>query len=86
MNPKSLKTLEYTKVIARLTDYASSPLGREKCEKLEPSTDLNEIKRLQKETSDALSRLWKKGAVSFSGTRDIRSRLNRLEIGSTLSA
>ena len=86
MNPKSLKTLEYTKVIARLTDYASSPLGREKCEKLEPSTDLNEIKRLQKETSDALSRLWKKGAVSFSGTRDIRSSLKRLEIGSTLSA
>ena len=49
MNPKALKTLEYTKVIARLTDYASSPLGREKCEKLEPSTDLNEIIALSKE-------------------------------------
>ena len=51
-----------------------------------PVSDIREIKRLQKETSDALSRLWKKGAVSFSGTRDIRSSLKRLEIGSTLSA
>lgn len=86
MNPKSLKTLEYTKVITRLTEYASSPLGIEKCQSLEPSCDLYEIKRLQQETSDALARLWKKGAVSFSGTRDIRAGLKRLEIGSTLSA
>ena len=86
MNPKSLKTLEYTKIIGKLSEYASSPLGHEKCEQLEPSCDLNEIQRLQKETSDALSRLWKHGAVSFSGTRDIRSSLKRLEIGSTLSS
>lgn len=86
MNSKSLKTLEYTKIIERLAEYASSPLGIEKCQKLEPICDLKEIRRLQKETSDALARLWKKGAVSFSGTRDIRSSLKRLEIGSTLSA
>lgn len=86
MNSKSLKTLEYTKIIERLTEYASSPLGREKCQKLEPIYDIKEIRRLQKETSDALTRLWKKGAVSFSGTRDIRGSLKRLEIGSTLSA
>lgn len=86
MNSKALKTLEYTKIIEKLTELASSPLGREKCRNLEPSCDINEIRRLQKETSDALARLWKKGAVSFSGTRDIRSSLKRLEIGSTLSA
>ncbi|MBQ2744433.1 MAG: endonuclease MutS2 [Lachnospiraceae bacterium] len=86
MYSKSLKTLEYTKIIERLAEYASSPLGIEKCQKLEPICDLKEIRRLQKETSDALARLWKKGAVSFSGTRDIRSSLKRLEIGSTLSA
>ena len=86
MNPKTYKTLEYTKIIERLTEFASSPLGKEMCEKLEPSIDLDEITHLQKQTSDALSRLWKKGAVSFSGTRDIRGSLKRLEIGSTLSA
>ena len=86
MYSKSLKTLEYTKIIEKLAEYASSPLGIEKCQKLEPFCDLKEIRRLQKETSDALARLWKKGAVSFSGTRDIRSSLKRLEIGSTLSA
>lgn len=86
MNKKCYKTLEYTKIIDRLTDFASSPLGKEKCQNLEPSRDLKEIRHWQKETSDALARLWKKGAVSFSGTRDIRSSLKRLEIGSTLSA
>ena len=86
MNPKTYKTLEYTKIIEKLTEFASSPLGKEMCEKLEPSIDLDEITHLQKQTSDALSRLWKKGAVSFSGTRDIRGSLKRLEIGSTLSA
>ena len=86
MNPKTYKTLEYTKIIEKLTDLASSPLGREMCERLEPSIEIDEIKHLQKQTSDALSRLWKKGAVSFSGTRDIRRSLKRLEIGSTLSA
>ena len=86
MNPKTYKTLEYTKIIERLTDLASSPLGKEMCEHLEPSKDIDEIRHLQKQTSDALSRLWKKGAVSFSGTRDIRGSLKRLEIGSTLSA
>ena len=29
MNSKALKTLEYTKIIDRLTEYASSPLGKE---------------------------------------------------------
>ena len=85
MKSKTLKTLEYTKIIDRLTELASSPLGQEKCRGLVPSKDISEIRKMQRETSDALSRLWKKGAVSFSGTRDIRGSIKRLDIGSTLS-
>lgn len=85
MKSKTLKTLEYTKIIDRLTELASSPLGQEKCRSLVPSKDISEIRKMQRETSDALSRLWKKGAVSFSGTRDIRGSIKRLDIGSTLS-
>ncbi len=85
MKSKTLKTLEYTKIIDRLVTLATSPLGQEKCRKLEPVSDIQAIQRAQRETTDALSRLWKKGAVSFSGTRDIRHSLKRLEIGSTLS-
>ncbi len=86
MNKKALTTLEYNKIIDKLTEYAASSLGKEKCSKLLPSTDLQEIQTIQKETSDALSRLLQKGSISFSGIRDIRSSIMRLEVGSTLSA
>ena len=85
MKSKTLNTLEYYKIIDKLTGFATSPLGQEKCKNLVPVNNINDIRKSQKETSDALSRLWKKGSVSFSGTRDIRHSLKRLEIGSTLS-
>ena len=47
MNKKVLKTLEYNKIIDRLSDCACSELGKEKCRKLEPISDLNKIKKLQ---------------------------------------
>lgn len=86
MNSKVLKTLEFTKIIDKLTEYASSPLGKEFCRDTLPVSDIDTIKKLQKETSDALSRLWKNGAISFSGNRDIRPSLKRLEVGGLLSA
>ena len=85
MNSKVLKTLEYNKIIEKLTMHASSPLGQDMCRKLTPMTNLKEIKKAQTETSDALARLWHSGSVSFSGTRDIGATLKRLEIGSCLS-
>ena len=40
MNQKSLRTLEYYKIISQLTEYASSQLGKELCRNLVPSTSL----------------------------------------------
>lgn len=86
MNQKVLKTLEYNKIIEKLKEAASSPLGKEKCASLLPETDLTHIKQMQSETSDALSRLLKNGSLSFSGLKDIRPALMRLDVGSILSA
>ena len=85
MNSKALQTLEYYKIIQKLTTYASSPMGKTRCESLLPSTDLSEIRSLQQQTHDALSRLFKKGSISFGNAKDIRASLKRLEIGSSLS-
>ena len=84
MNEKVLKTLEYNKIINMLKDEAGSDLGRMLCSELKPSNDLNEIKKNQLETDDALKRIWQKGSVSFSGIKDIGESLKRLEIDSTL--
>lgn len=84
MNEKALKTLEYHKIIAQLTDLAGSVLGKELCRNLLPSSDLDTIRLLQKETSDALKRIYQNGSLSFSGICDIRGSLKGLEVGSSL--
>lgn len=85
MNEKALKVLEYHKIIQKLTDYAGSQPGKARCRELVPSSELSEIRRMQRETSDAVSRLCRKGSISFSGLTDIRGSLRRLEIGSSLN-
>ena len=40
MNEKALRILEYPKIIDRLTEYAGSPMGRDKCRALLPTDDL----------------------------------------------
>ena len=85
MNQKALKTLEYTKIITQLESHAASPLGKSLCQELSPSSDLEEIRTRQAQTTDAVNRVRLKGSVSFSGLREIDGSLKRLEIGSSLS-
>ena len=86
MNEKALRTLEYNKIIDKLCSLAGSNYGRELCSRLLPQTDLATIKRLQRETTDALSRIMRKGSVSFGGIHDIRPSIMRLKVGSSLGA
>ena len=85
MNEKALKTLEYNKIIEQLTEYASTEMGKAICRELHPSCSLEEIRRTQTETSDAVTRIRMKGSLSFGGVRDVRGSLKRLEIGSSLN-
>ena len=84
MNQKVLKTLEYHKIIEKLTEYAASEPGKRLCRELEPSSDFEEIVQAQAETADAVARVRQKGSVSFAGISDLGSSLKRLEIGSSL--
>lgn len=85
MNQKVLTVLEYNKIIDRLTELATSPLGKEKTAKLQPSSDIEQIRENQNQTADALSRLFKKDSVSFGANKPIGRSLRSLEIGATLS-
>ncbi len=84
MNEKVLKILEYHKIIDQLSDYASSPMGKKLCRELKPISDINEIRQMQTQTSDALARIFAKGSISFSGLYDIGGSLLRLKVGSAL--
>ena len=85
MNEKVLRTLEYTKIIDKLTEKASSEPGKRLCRELVPMTDLEQIRLAQVQTRDALSMLFAKGSTSFGGNKDVSMSLRSLEIGSTLS-
>lgn len=84
MNQKAYKALEYYKIINMLTDKAYSSMGKDICRKTEPSTDIDEIRHMQTQTKDALTRLFQKGNISFGSVKDVRGSLKRLEIGSSL--
>jgi len=86
INEKVLRTLEYGKIIERLQHYAGSESGRRLCAELKPQTKLSKIEELQRETTDALKRVFKKGSLSFNGLPDIGGTLKLLEVGSSLLA
>ena len=85
MNTKILTTLEYTKIIDLLTEKADSEPGKKLCRELVPSTDLSAIRTAQRETKDALARLFRIGSTSFGSNRDLGFSIRSLEIGSSLS-
>ena len=85
MNEKVLKTLEYNKIIDMLTEKADSEPGKKLCRELAPSTDIKEIRENQRQTADALSRLFAVGSTSFGSNRDFGFSIRSLEIGGTLS-
>lgn len=85
MNAKVLTTLEYNKIIDLLTEKADSEPGKNLCRDLVPSTDLSAIRIAQRETKDALARLFRIGSTSFGSNRDLGFSIRSLEIGSSLS-
>jgi len=85
MNEKTLKILEFNKIIDKLVSLATSSLGKELAEKLVPDTDLNRVERAQKETSDAVAFIARRGTPPMGGIHDIRDSLKRVEIGAILN-
>ena len=84
MNNKALKTLEYNKITDRLASHASSEPGIKLCRELQPMMDMDEINSALKQTSDAVSRIFRHGSISFAGLKDIRPLTKALEVGRAL--
>lgn len=86
MNKKVLQTLEFNKIVDRLTDKATSDPGRDMCRQLDPMTDLELIDKAQLETYDALGMLLSKGSISFGANKDMGYAIKSLEVQSSLTA
>lgn len=86
MNKRSLRILEYNKILTMLTDFATSPMAKKRCDRIKPQRDIDIINQLQEETRDALLRLNRQGNVSFAGLTDIGAAIKRLEVKGTLTS
>lgn len=86
MEEKTLKILEYDKILERLSAYATSEAGREYCLRLTPSSNFRHLSLWQKNTTDACTRIRLSGhSVSFRGLKDIPDTLKRIDMGASLS-
>lgn len=82
---KSMKTLEYPKIITELGGYTVSNLGREKVQSILPSKEKEEVIRLLEETDDAVKLDRLNNGIPLGTFEDIRPHLKRMEIGALLS-
>ena len=85
MNEKTLKALEYNKIIKLLINKAESALGKKMVEEIKPLTDKEDIEYLQRQTEEALSILIKKGNPPLYGINSVAPEVRRVEIGGSLS-
>jgi len=86
MDERTLKRLEYDKILSRLADCTLSPLGRERALSLRPVTDRETISRWQDQTSEACTLLRLEPGAALGGWQDIRRPLERARRGAVLEA
>ncbi len=85
MDDRTLKVLEYDKIISMLVKLTSSELGKELAVDLKPETDASKVAGLLRETSDGVSFILRKGRPPLGGIHDIRNSLRRVKLGAVLT-
>ncbi|MEG2247154.1 MAG: endonuclease MutS2, partial [Peptostreptococcaceae bacterium] len=84
MNEKSLRVLEFNKIIDLLKKKASSSLGLKYIESLTPSSNFEDVKYMLEETSEAQAIFIKRGMIGLQGIHDIEDKAKRANIGASL--
>lgn len=84
---KVLKILEFDKILEKMQGYTESEFVKKRIYKLEPLTDIDDVKKAQRETTEAMSTLLKLGNIPVNmSVKDVRGSVKRAEQGGTLSA
>ncbi|MBS4537981.1 endonuclease MutS2 [Clostridium sp. D2Q-11] len=84
MNDKSLKTLEYFKIIEILDKKAESSLGKDIVKKLLPMNELEDVKDAQDETDEGTSIILRRGNPPLGGIFNLSSEVSRAVKGGML--
>ncbi len=84
MNPKSIDVLELPKILIQLAAHTSFSAGAELVHALTPTVRLDEARRRQQETAEAVVLLEQKPNFTLGGARDIRAEADRAAHGVVL--
>ena len=84
MNPRTLRVLEYPKILERLAQYCAFSGGAELAVALLPSDDLVTVQEWLIQTYEAYQLLQQKDDINFGGVSDLRPLLDRAERRSVL--
>ena len=85
MDARSLKVLEFDKVVERLEGRAISPAGKALCQGLAPMKALQDIELALAETEEAMEFSMKAGRLPLGGIKDIAPSLKRAGFGGMLN-
>ena len=81
---KSILKLELDRVLEMLAACAGSQEGRAACLRLRPNTDLDDVRQLLEDTTEAFHLSSKKGYPRFSELRDVSASVERATMGGSL--
>jgi DNA mismatch repair protein MutS2 len=76
IDQKTIQTLEYEKILERLAGYTAFGASAEKARLLRPVIDIDEARRRQAETTEALQLLSTHSDLTVGGVRDIREKVD----------
>ncbi|MBP3413399.1 MAG: endonuclease MutS2 [Oscillospiraceae bacterium] len=82
---KSLNKLELNLVLEKLAECATSQDAKDRCMRLTPLADAEEIRLLMQQTSAAVKLITLKGTPSFHGLKDVGPSLERADRGGCLT-
>lgn len=86
MNPRTLKVLEYEKILEKVAGHCAFSGGVDLARALLPSDDLPTIQQHLAQTDEAFRLLEQKHDINFGGVKDLSPYLDRAERGSMLFA
>ena len=81
MQNRTLKNLEYNKIISLLSSNCVTYIGKEIAEKLLPSNNIETVQMLQTETKEACSFSLRKNSVPLSPIANLENIINKLNVG-----
>ena len=82
---KSIRTLELPAVLELLAAQAISAEAKDRCRRLVPETEAEEVLRLQDQTDAARGMIGLRGSPSFSGVKPVAEALARADRGGSLN-